>query len=58
MEQYFKVQKENCCQSSILYQAELSFESEDIIKIFSDTEKLRKFSTQSPSLGELLANII
>ena len=48
-----KVMKENNLQPRLLYPARISFKYEGEIKIFTDKQKLREFSTTKPALQVL-----
>ena len=50
----FKVLKGKNLQLRLLYPARISFKTDGEIKIFSDKQKLREFSTTKPALKQML----
>jgi len=50
----FKVLKGKNLQPTLLYPARISFKIDGEIKIFSDKQKLREFSTTKPALQQML----
>ena len=53
-----KVMKENNLQPRLLYPARNSFKYEGDIKIFTDKQKLREFSTAKPALQQMLKDLL
>ena len=53
-----KVIKENKLQPRLLYPTRISFKYEGEIKIFTDKQKLREFSTTKPALQQILKDIL
>ena len=53
-----KVMKENNLQPILLYLARISFKYEGEIKSFTDKKKLREFSTNKPTLQQILKDIL
>ena len=53
-----KVMKEKNLQPRLLYSARISFRYEGKIKIFTDKQKLREFSTTKPALQQILKDIL
>ena len=53
-----KVMKENNLQPRLLYPARISFKYEGEIKIFTDKQKLREFSTTKPALQQMLRDLL
>ena len=54
----FKVLKGKNLQLRLLYPARISFKTDGEIKIFSDKQKLREFSTTKPTLQQMLKGLI
>lgn len=54
----FKVLREYYYQSRIVNPAKLSLQNESKMKKFSDGQKLREFTTNRPSLKELLKYVL
>ena len=54
----FKVLKGKNLQPRLLYSAKISFNIDGEIKIFSDKQKLREFSTTKPALQRMLKGLI
>ena len=54
----FKVLKEKNLQPRLLYSAKISFNIDGEIKIFSDKQKLREFSTTKWALQQMLKRLI
>ena len=54
----FKVMKGKNLQPRLLYPARISFRFDGKIKIFTDKQKLREFSTTKPSLQQMLKEIL
>ena len=53
-----KVMKEKNLQHRLLYQTRISFEYKREIKIFTDKQKLREFSTTKLALQKMLKDIL
>ena len=53
-----KVMKEKNLQPRLLYPARISFKYEGEIKIFTDKQKLREFSTTKPALQQMLKDLL
>ena len=53
-----KVMKEKNLQPRLLYPARISFKYEGKIKIFTDKQKLREFSTIKPALQQMLKDLL
>ena len=53
-----KVMKEKNLHHRLLYPARISFKYEGEIKIFTDKQKLREFSTTKPTLQQMLKNLL
>ena len=53
-----KVKKEKHLQPGLPYQSRISFRFDGEIKIFSDKQKLREFSTTKPALQQMLKEIL
>ena len=53
-----KVMKENNLQPRLLYPARISFKHEGEIKIFTDKQKLKEFSTTKPALQPILKDLL
>ena len=53
----FKVLKGKNLQPRLLYSAKISFNIDGEIKIFSDKQKLREFSTTKPALQQMLKGL-
>ena len=53
-----KVMKEKNLQPRLLYPARISFRFNGEIKIFSDKQKLREFSTTKPALQQMLKKLL
>ena len=54
----FKVMKEKNLQPRLLYPARISFRFDGEIKIFTDKQNLREFSTTKPALQQMLKKLI
>ena len=54
----FKVLNSKHVQTRLLYLARISFKIDGEIKIFSDKQKLREFSTTKPTLQQMLNGLI
>ena len=54
----FKALKGNNLQPRLPYPARISFRIDGEIKIFSDKQKLREFSTTKPALQQILKGLI
>ena len=54
----FKVIKGKNLQPRLLYPARISFKIDGEIKIFSDKQKLTKFSTTKPAVQEMLNRLM
>ena len=54
----FKVKKGKNLQPRLLYPARISFIFEGEIKIFTDKQKLREFSTTKPALQQMLKELL
>ena len=54
----FKVMKGKNQQPRLLYSARISFKFDGEIKIFTDKQKLRKFSTTKPALQQMLKELL
>ena len=54
----FKVMKGKNLQPRLLYLARISFRFEREIKIFTDKQMLREFSTSKPGLRQMLKEIL
>ena len=54
----FKVLKGKNLQLRLLYLAKISFKIDEVVKSFSDKQKLREFSTIKPALHQTLKGII
>ena len=54
----FKVMKGKNLQPRLLYSARISFRFDTEIKIFTDIEKLREFSTTKPALQQMLKELL
>ena len=54
----FKVIKGKNLQPRLLYTARISFRFDGEIKIFTDKQKLREFSTTKPALKQMLKEIL
>ena len=54
----FKVMKGKNQQPSLLYPARISFRFNGEIKIFTDKQKLREFSTTKPALQQMLKEFL
>ena len=54
----FKVMKGKNQQRRLLYSARISFKFDGEIKIFTDKQKLRKFSTTKPALQQMLKELL
>ena len=52
-----KVMKEKNLQPRLMYPASISFKYEGQIKSFTDKQKLREFSTNKPSLQQMLKDL-
>jgi len=50
--------KEKKLQPTLLYLARLSFRFEGEIKIFTDKQKLRKFSNTKPAIRQILKELL
>ena len=53
----FKVLKEKNLQPILLYPAKISFSTDGEIKIFTDKQNLREFSTTKPGLQQILKGL-
>ena len=53
-----KVMKEKNLQPRLLYTERISFKYEGEIKSFSETQKLREFSTTKPALQQMLKDLL
>ena len=53
-----KVMKEKNLQPRLLYPAKISFRFDGEIKIFTDKQKLREFSTTKPALQQMLKELL
>ena len=53
-----KVMKEKNLQTRLLYPARISFKYEGQIKIFTDKQKLREFSTTKPAPQQMLKDLL
>ena len=53
-----KVMKEKKPTTKLLYPARISFKYEGEIKIFTDKQKLREFSTTKPALQQMLKDLL
>ena len=53
-----KVMKERNLQPKLLYPARISFKYEGEIKIFTDKQKLREFSTTKPALQQMIKDLL
>ena len=53
-----KVMKEKNLQPRLLYPERISFKYEGEIKSFTDTQKLRVFSTTKPALQQMLKDLL
>ena len=53
-----KVMKENNLQPRLLYSVRISFNYEGEIKIFTDKQKLREFSTTKPALQQMVKDLL
>ena len=54
----FKVMKGKNLQPRLLYPARISFRFDGEIKIFTDKQKLRGFSTTKPALQQMLKELL
>ena len=54
----FKVMKGRKVQPKLLYPARISFRFDGEIKIFTDKQKLREFSTTKPALKQMLKELL
>ena len=54
----FKVMKGKTLQPRLLYPARISFRFDGEIKIFTDKQKLREFSTTKPALQQMLKEFL
>ena len=54
----FKEKKEKNLQPRLLYPARISFRFDGEIKIFTDKQKLREFSTTKPALQQMLKELL
>ena len=54
----FKVMKGKKLQPRLLYPARISFRFDGEIKIFTDKQKLREFSTTKPALQQMLKKLL
>ena len=54
----YKVLKGKNLQPRLLYPARISFKIDGELKIFSDEQKLREFSTIKPALQQMLKGLI
>ena len=54
----FKVMKGKNLQPRLLYPARISFRLDGEIKIFTDKQKLREFSTTKPALQQMLKELL
>ena len=54
----FKVMKGKNLQQRFLYPARISFRFDRGIKIFTDKQKLREFSTTKPALQQMLKELL
>ena len=54
----FKVMKEKNLQPRFLYPARISFRFDVELKIFTDKQKLREFSTTKPALQQMLKELL
>ena len=54
----FKVLKGKNLQPRLLYPARISFRTDGEIKIISDKQKLREFSTTKPALQQMLGELL
>ena len=54
----FRVMKGNNLQPRLLYPASISFRFDGEIKIFTDKQKLSKFSTTKPALQKMLKKFL
>ena len=53
-----KAMKKNKLQPRLLYLARISFRYEGELKSFTDTQKLREFSTTKPALQQMLKDLL
>ena len=58
LQDIFKVLKGKNLQPRLLYPARISFKIDGELKIFSDEQKLREFSTTKPGLQQMLNRLI
>ena len=54
----YKVMKEKNLQPGLLYPARISLRFDREIKIFTDKQKLREFSTTKPTLQQMLKELL
>ena len=54
----FKVMKEKTLQPRLLYPARISFRFDREIKIFTDQQKLREYSTTKPPFQQMLKELL